>query len=647
MYSKPKGMYIKHREKSSRRLSPRTSDDTDPHSSSEVQFSQRSDDEAFEVEIQQDGDSDWPRQNFEHEMTSIEPKPGTSKEIVHISERAHQYMVKNDSYKDLTGTRLITVPEPNKNGKKKETSPRPKPPVGSVRSYKQVESVKHVKEESATLNLRPVARVKGTYRGYPHKSVSKYSHSHLATIRLPSKRQMRHGKMATLRLPQNSTMKSVKGYHVGQNATVRLHNTGHAIRHLRHTMPSWDKPDAAAFKRHTFLSERKEYYISQFAIELDRPDHDFFNPGEFLSGRVILEASSSIEIRFVELIIIGLATVHFSKNDPNLAKNGQEVLLNKRSYMMGTPDGRWNSVITAGKYVSKFRFRLPNNLPSTVKYESKEHGFSFEINYLVKARICDEIGSSSTRSIHSTNNLVKVLLTRRFPFMVRGRFDIHSIPQALQPVTHSEYVNLSCLPIFLNTASLVLSLDRSVFLAGDDIRVKLTTNSKTAKKVKMLTCELHQRVQTNIKMRQNFTIIHVQEHEPEGMPFQQNNKTCVLFEFTIPTKTQFISSYLQGCSLARVSYAIAMTVRFKGCSGLLFLECPVSIGPSADPMSPRDTTSLPVFNRPRRFPHFSRDSTNHTPKPQNGTAHTAETEHRQVKSTFKPDSARSLFCCCF
>lgn len=638
MYSKPKGLYIKHRDKSARRLSPRVSDEIDSGSGSEIHLSPRRDVTDAPSEQQ------WPKHDFEQEgvISAVhEPQPGASSDGRALPERAQQYMVKNDSYKDLTGAKFITVPTPKTN-RSKDSSPRTKPPVGSVRSFIQVGSVNNLQDRSQT--LKPVGHTRGSYRGYPHRISAKHTHSHIATIRLPSKKHVKQAKMATLRTSKkDGTIRVVKGYHVGQNATVRLHNTGHAIRHLKQSMPSWDRPDGT-FKRQTFLSDRKEYYISQFAIELDRPEHDTYMPGDFLTGRVLLEASASIEIRFVELLIIGVAHVHFAKNDPNLAKNGQEILINKRSYMMGTPDGRWNSVITAGKYVSKFKFRLPNHLPATVKYESKEHGFSFEIGYLVKARICDEIGSASTRSTHSINNLVKVLMTRRFPFMIRSHFDIHSIPRALQPVSHSEYVNLSCLPIFLNTASLVLSLDRAVFLAGDDLRVKLTTTAKTASKIKSLICELHQRVQTNIKVRQNFTIMQIHEQNPEGLQFQQNSRSYVVFEFTIPTRSQFVSSFLQGCSLARVTYAIVMTVRFKGCGGILFLECPVGIGPCADPMSPRETGAVPVFNRPKRFPHFSKDNSQ-VLKTQNGTVRTEGNEQEQAVTMNKSQGGQ-LLCCC-
>jgi hypothetical protein len=49
--------------------------------------------------------------------------------------------------------------------------------------------------------------------------------------------------------------------------------------------------------------------------------------------------------------------------------------------MVGTPDGRWTSLITPGHYVSNFRFKLPQGIPSTIQYEDNKHGFGAEINY--------------------------------------------------------------------------------------------------------------------------------------------------------------------------------------------------------------------------------------------------------------------------
>ncbi|XP_052771856.1 uncharacterized protein LOC128211281 [Mya arenaria] len=643
MYSKPK-KYVKQRDKVSRRISPRTSDDS-AYKSDAGTFSPNIDVENYgDGEITADSVPQWP-QNFEQEETgkqkeeakpaNDEPKPGTSTSMEQsLHEKAQKYMVKKNSIRELTGAKFITVPEP-KDQPERLRYPR----TASVRGYGNIESIQAVSDG------RPMKIPGGTIRAGAGYALPQ-TQGHYATLRVHHRRHHnRHGKLATVKaIPKETVVRSVKGYHMGNNVTVRGHNTGHAVRQLKQVMKSWDQPDGT-FKRTTVLSERKEYFITRFAIELDQADLDVYMPGDFLSGRIILESSSDVEIRFVELLIVGLASVHFAKNDPNLAKNSQEVVLNKRSYVMGTPDGRWNSVITAGKYVSKFKFRLPDNLPASIKYEDKEHGFTFEVAYLVKVRICDEMGSASARSTHSTNNYVKVLLTRRFPFFVKRPFDIHSIPNSLQPVTHSEFVNLGCLPILIDSTSLTLSLDRSVFLAGDEIRIKLSTNAKTAKRIRSLTCELHQNVFSSIKTRQNFTVIQIHESQPEGFPYNQGNKSYILFEFIVPTHSQFIPSYLPGCGLLKVSYTVMLTVVFKSCSGQLFLECPVAIGPSASPTHQASaTTMVPVFIRPKRFPIFTRDS-HEKQRTQNGALATSTPRPVPLVSNLNASKSSGFPCC--
>ncbi|XP_045189470.2 uncharacterized protein LOC123546897 [Mercenaria mercenaria] len=722
MYSKPKGLYVKQRDRPVRRLTPRSSEEYElgsPRSDPDGRNSP-------EVHVENFGDGQinagveplWPRKDFERDdsiegWVSSEPRPGTSTATGKFPIRAQQYMVENNSYQDLTRTKYITVPEPNiPKGTTIEKPVTRRSVHNSVRSFTQVvddpdfplvstqpekqekpaarvtgtnltrtkyitvpEPKGTTREKPATkksihgsagsltqvvddpdfplvstqpTHAKPVPRVTGTHRGHPNKAVSRASarHSHIATIRINPKHHTLkgvRGHMATVKaIPRDGAVHTVKGYHFGHNATVRAHNTGHAVKHLKHALSSWDKPDGT-FKRNTYAGDRKEYFINQFAIELDRSDSESYSPGDVLSGRIILEALSNIEIRFVELLIVGLVSVHFGKQNPQGEKNSQEVLVSKRSYVMGTPDGRWNSVVTAGKYVSRFKFKLPDNLPSTITYENKENGFAFEVGYLVKARICDDMGSSSLRSTHSTNNYVKVLLTRRFPFMVRSSFDINAMPKALEPVNHSELINVNCIPVFTDSAAITLSLDRSVFLAGDEIRVKLITSSSTARKIKSLTCDLQQRVLSSVRPRQTFTVVQIYEDEPQGLQVKQKSQSLVLFEFVIPTHSNFIPSYLTGVKMIKVSYTIMMTIKFKTCSGKLFLECPIGIGPSADPLNLNQTNAVPVFNRPIRFPHFSRDS-QVTAKTQNGTAHSGGNT-KQVKSVYKTNSSQ-LLCCC-
>lgn len=633
MYSKPKGLYVKQRDRPARRLSPRTVSDYEygsPYDTTDGGYAHEVLVESFgEGQIKADIEPLWPHRDFEMDgataeeqyvdLGTNEPRPSTSTASDHFPIRAQKYMVTNNSYQDLVRAKYITVPKANASEK---PSAERKSIIGSITSFAEVEDdIDFPLSSTPRVTGKPVAHVTGINRGLSSKTLARQSH--LATIRVNPKYHTLKGvkgHIATVKaIPRDGTIRTVKGYHLGQNATVRSHNTGHAVRHLKHAMSSWDKPDGA-FKRNTYRADRKEYYISEFAIELDRPDMEAYSPGDYLTGRIILEALSNIEIRFVELLIVGLASVHFGKLDPNTAKSSQEVLVSKRSYVMGTPNGRWNSVITAGKYVSRFKFKLPDNIPSTIKYESKENGFGFEVGYLVKARVCDEMGSSSTRSTHSTNNYVKVLLTRRFPFMVRQPLDIHINPRAMQPVSQSEFANIGCLPLFMNNNAVTLTLDRALVLAGDDIRVKLTTPTSTARKIKSLTCDLQQRIVSSVKSRQMFTVIQVYEQEPEGLHYKQKSLNLTLFEIIIPTHSQFIPSYLSGVKLVKASYAVMMTVKFKSCSGKLFIECPIGIGQSADPIISNGTNAVPVFNRPMRFPHFSRDG-QVIAKTQNGKVH--------------------------
>lgn len=627
MTSKLTGKYLKQRDQRRGRLSPQSPDDPDiTHTDDDIHLSPQ-------VIIKNSGkgeisvSSDWPK-DFEKDETTqlMQDRAETSEESNVFPARAMQYLAKSHSYKELTRSKYITVPDPIPTSQREHLVAKTKS-SGSVKSFVPFQNlVSHSNRNFTVKSASP----------RQHATVSKSSQqSHIATIRLrPKHRTVKQGIVTVKPIPRDGTIKTVRGYHLGHNVTVRGHNTGHAIRNLRQLMPSWVAPDETmTFRRVTTLAERKEYYVSQFSIELDNPATESYASGDIISGRVILEVTSDIEIRFVELLIIGIARVSFAKDGANVSKNGQEILINKRSYVMGTPDGRWNSVITAGKYVSQFQFKLPKGIPSTIKYDNREHGFSFEVSYMIKVRICDEIGSTSARSNHSINNYVKVLLTRRFPFIVWQPFDIHAVPKSMQPINHSEYVNLGCLPIFLESAAVSLCLDRSVFLAGDDIHVKLITSNRTAGKVKSLTCKLQQILISNVKPRDIQTYVQLHGNVTDGKPLKQNAKKFTLFEFIIPTHLQLIPSFMSGCKLLTVSYVVVMIVQFKCCEGGLLLECPIGIGPTADPSQIKHTDAAPFFNRVQRFPNFSRDVPN-TLK-QNGIIHSPDQDIRQINSVIR------------
>ncbi|KAK3595361.1 hypothetical protein CHS0354_008783 [Potamilus streckersoni] len=499
---------------------------------------------------------DWP-QNFENREST--PKDNTSQAL---PDRASKYVVEG-TLRGLTGAKYIAVPQSD---------------------YK--------------IFAKPDGSVHGTVKGYARP---------VGSIRVQTgsarHRNNRHIPDGTIR-GQLSQSTGVRDYWVNQSVRPSV------MQHENVQYPVMDSVHGTiAFRR--YLPDRKESAIRKFTIELERPENYAYAPGEQISGKLIVELTHKIEIRFLELLIIGEGQVRLRRPDPSNRKSKTEVFLNKRSYVFGSPDARWNSVISEGMYVSNFKFVLPKGLPSTLAYEDPINGFSFEISYMVKARICDEFGSASVRSTHSLNNYVKVLFSKRFSFLVRRPFDINAVPNALTPVSHTEDLDLLCFPFSGNDSTMIsLHLDRSVFLAGDEIRVKLETSARHARRIRQLHCQLQQKIAHGVtnKVRANLTLEAIEDKAPTGLPIRRKGRSMVLYEFLIPTHKHLIPSFLSGCTIVQAAYAVIMVVKFNGCGGKLIMEVPIGIGPETDPVNLENTNAVPVFNRPKRFPNFSPSS---------------------------------------
>ena len=80
------------------------------------------------------------------------------------------------------------------------------------------------------------------------------------------------------------------------------------------------------------------------------------------------------------------------------------------------------------------------------------------------------------------------------------------------------------------------------------------------------------------------------------------------YEVTIPTQTNLVTSFLQGCNMVRLTYTLAIEIRFVPAGGKLSFTIPLGIGPCAEPIYAEKISSrkaVPIFNRPTRFPCFS------------------------------------------
>ncbi|XP_060076173.1 uncharacterized protein LOC132555830 [Ylistrum balloti] len=420
---------------------------------------------------------------------------------------------------------------------------------------------------------------------------------------------------------------------------------GHLTQRRRRTPSTDTKGSSVAFRRSR--PERKEYYVTQFDIEFDKHERHRFLPGEELTGKIIFDISNEMDIRFIELLIIGQTTATLTQQESGVSTTKRDVFLSKRSYIIGTPDGRWTSLITPGHYVSNFRLQLPEAIPTSTTYQDKINGFNLETTYLVKARICDDVGASSARSTHSMNNFVKVLVSRKQTFQVKRPFDIHSVPMAMTPVSHVEDVPITCSVFRVREpANIHMSLDRSCFLAGDDIKIHLEMENRYANRIKKISCVLRQAVSVKgVRSKAQFNIANVEEKYPEGTITKTNKRNIIFYEIHLPTHTNFLPSVMPGCRLVTITYSLLMTVKFTTCGGKLTLDVPINLGPCTDPVHLDKTNSVPLFNRPLRFPYFSL----HSNGTANGDAHKVlqqSTSGPPVSSKFSYGACSNRFCCC-
>jgi hypothetical protein len=80
------------------------------------------------------------------------------------------------------------------------------------------------------------------------------------------------------------------------------------------------------------------------------------------------------------------------------------------------------------------------------------------------------------------------------------------------------------------------------------------------------------------------------------------------YDVTLPTQTNLVTSFLSGCNMVRLTYTLAIEMRFASAGGKLSFTIPLGIGPCAEPIYAEKISSrkaVPIFNRPTRFPCFS------------------------------------------
>ncbi len=107
-----------------------------------------------------------------------------------------------------------------------------------------------------------------------------------------------------------------------------------------------------------------------------------------------MDVWSAIHIQFVEFVITGKGTVRVFKDTSTfLERPRNEIYLDKKIILIGPQNGSKGQgvTLTPGRYVSSFKYRLPETLPPTVHQFDMGHGYVFDISYHVQAHVCDKV----------------------------------------------------------------------------------------------------------------------------------------------------------------------------------------------------------------------------------------------------------------
>ena len=357
----------------------------------------------------------------------------------------------------------------------------------------------------------------------------------------------------------------------------------------------------------------KDMAISNFNIQFD--GSDTVKAGDEISGKVMMDVWGSMNIRYVEFLIVGTGTVTVFKDTSTfLEKPRNETYIHKSIFLIGPEEGEFFVTLNRGRYVSDFRYQLPELLPPSVTQEDLSHGYVFKISYYVQARVCDRVqGRSGIVAPH----LARIIKAAKRKFTIIPSESWTSIPGAQDPIIHTDKVLLSCSSLGEEPTSVGVTMERSVYPVGDDITVNVEVRSTGHSRVNSIKAELEQRMTFDTDMIRKCTrkMVTAKDNlrdkksskKKQKSTYQDNNNddgtvNKTRFELSVP-KT-LVPSFLPGCNMVTISYTVKLSVHFSRLGGRLVICVPVVIAPFSEsepePITPlKDSTDsgLPVFTR--------------------------------------------------
>lgn len=327
------------------------------------------------------------------------------------------------------------------------------------------------------------------------------------------------------------------------------------------------------------------------SIEFDNSKAVFFS-GQSVTGRVKVTCDKPKYCRAIEVEFQGYGKVHWTERS-KAQRNGKQrtktvhFKSSERYYLMSYivwGNGTTESELPPGTHLFNFSFLLPHGIPSS--FESHIG----KVRHQCKAKM----------DIPWKTDKVSVKA-----FSVNTLYDLNTDPQAKVPIECSKHDYACCLFCRSGPMSLVLRIDRSGFVPGENIIINAECSNMTNVKIDYTKAVVHQTITYHAEGRKKKDHRKVAELKRlEIPPGEDDNWSNV--EMLIPALP---TSHLQFCNLIDIDYELKFEMSPSGCHMDLEHTAPVKIGSiplvqyfSNFVQGPPANSSQPIILAPGQLP---------------------------------------------
>uniref|UniRef100_A0A646QJ51 Arrestin2 n=1 Tax=Hemiscolopendra marginata TaxID=943146 RepID=A0A646QJ51_9MYRI len=289
--------------------------------------------------------------------------------------------------------------------------------------------------------------------------------------------------------------------------------------------------------------------LRKFLILFDNPNLLYF-PGQFISGRVLIELEEDTPVTGVYFHVVGEGIVKLS--DRNRQRhNDRENYIDFRMKLLGETDNRV-CVLSPGIHSFPFKLGLPLGLPSTFL---GKHGW---VQYFCKAAVRETSGL-----VHKNQQV----------FIIMNPIDLNLEPPMLaQPIFCEIEQNFGVACVRGGPVVVRVRLDRGGYIPGENIALHasiLNNSHMTLKKTVASLTETIQYVAKNLVIqteRRELASLERGKVLP-GDEDHWNNESLYIPPLP-PTN-------LRGCHLIRIQYDVFFSVEPKGAQKEIKLQLPI------------------------------------------------------------------------